>query len=249
VWQSRVEVPALDLNDNEQLRLLTKVFSTFSAECATIPRETTDDPTEFFLENDLFGGTDALVLYCMIRHLRPNRIVEVGSGFSSRMATLALRQNGRGDLLCIEPFPDETLTREFSARGNLVEARVQDVPLSVFETLGKNDILFVDSSHVVRIGGDVTHIVLSVLPQLASGVVIHIHDVFLPDEMPRDWIEGELRFWNEQYLLQAFLAYNKSFEIIFGTHYLNKCYPEAMRATFPKSPWWGGGSFWIRKCD
>jgi hypothetical protein len=246
-WRSRDEVPAVKFNEGTQLHLLEHVFPSFRDEYSAIPNDPVADTSAFYLRNDFFGGTDALASYCMIRHFHPRRIVEVGSGYSSRLAALACEKNGDTELICIEPFPDDILDRGFSGLTQLRRERVQDVDQSLFATLGPNDILFIDSSHVVRTGGDVTYLFLEVIPRLGPGVLVHVHDIFLPDEVRRDWLMDELRFWTEQYLLQAFLICNDAFEILLANHFLHKRHPEAMRATFPTSPWWGGGSFWMRR--
>ena|SRR5947209_1107563 len=195
----------------------------------------------------MFSGTDALALYCMVRHFRPRRIIEVGSGFSSRISAQALVKNGVGELTCIEPYPSELLVNGFPGLSKLVPNKVQDVPLETFEQLGDRDILFVDSSHVVQIGGDVNYLFLEVLPRLAAGVVVQVHDIFLPHHGRRDWVTEQYRFWTEQDLLQAFLAFNSAFEVLFANCYITQRFEAQMKKTFSQSPWWGGGSFWMRR--
>jgi hypothetical protein len=202
---------------------------------------------EFYLSNGAFEGTDALVLYCMVRHFRPNLVLEVGSGFSSRLSAQAALHNGNTEVVCIEPYPDEVLKRGFPGLTSLVSKRAQEVEVSFFDRLAAGDILFIDSSHVVKTGGDVTYLFLEVVPRLRPGVMVHVHDIFLPQEFPRSWIRDLHLFWTEQYLLQAFLAYNSEFEVLFANAYMGMRHQEEMQRTFPKSPWWGGGSFWIRR--
>jgi len=124
---------------------------------------------------------------------------------------------------------------------------VQTVPVAQFKQLEANDVLFIDSSHVVKIGSDVNYLFLEVLPRLRPGVIVHIHDIFLPNEYPRAWVLEQCRFWTEQYLLQAFLSFNSDFEIVFANSYMGRRHADMMKATFPNSPWWGGGSFWMRR--
>ena len=119
--------------------------------------------------------------------------------------------------------------------------------LEFFKQLQSGDILFIDSSHTVKIGGDVNYLFLEVLPRLNPGVIVHIHDILFPYDYRRDWVMDELRFWGEQYLLQSFLAFNSEFDVLFCNSYLADRYLEDFKATFPKSPWWGGGSFWMRR--
>ena len=247
IWSRPSELVGIDMNDAEQLRLLREVFPQFREEYEAIPTAPTEDPAEFHLNNGLFDGTDALVLYCMLRHLRPRRVIEIGSGYSSRLAARAARANGSTDLVCIEPYPDEVLRAGFAGLTSLIPSKVEDVPLDLFTELEASDVLFIDSSHVVRIGSDVTYLFLEVLPRLRPGVAVHVHDIFLPFEYPRDWVTGELRFWTEQYLLHAFLAFNSAFRVLFANSYANARYPTELRETFPSAPWWGGGSFWMQR--
>ena len=247
LWQTESEMPGVEMNDALQLQLLEEAFPRFRAEYDQFPRVPTDRPHEFYFDNPMFSGTDALALYCMVRHFQPERIIEVGSGFSSLVSAQALAKNGRGELTCIEPYPSELLSNGFPGLSRLIPKKVQDVGLELFQELGKDDILFIDSSHVVQIGGDVTFLFLEVLPRLAPGVVVHVHDIFLPLHGRQDWITEQYRFWTEQDLLQAFLAFNSEFEVLFCNNYLFRRHYEKMRATFSKSPWWGGGSFWMRR--
>jgi cephalosporin hydroxylase len=246
VWAPS-ELVGIDMNDDEQLHLLREVFPQFRGEYEALPTAPTDDHTAFHLENGLFGGTDALVLYCMLRHLRPRRVIEVGSGPSTRLSAQAARSNGSTELVCIEPYPDEVLQEGFEGLTSLITARVEEVSLDLFTALEADDVLFIDSSHVVRIGGDVAFLFLEVLPRLRPGVVVQVHDVFLPHQYPHEWVVDGLRFWNEQYLLQAFLASNSAFRVVLANSYLEARYPDVLRSTFPTSPWWGGGSFWFQR--
>jgi predicted O-methyltransferase YrrM len=246
-WRRKSSLPGIDMRDAEQLRLLRESFPAYRAEYDLIPRTASGREEEYYFENGFFGGTDALVLYCMIRHFRPQRIIEVGAGFSSRLAAQAASRNGGTRLTCIEPYPGEVLRRGFPGLESLIESPVQNVDGGPFDELTENDILFIDSSHVSKIGSDVNYLFLEVIPRLRPGVLVHVHDIFLPYEYPRGWVVDELRFWTEQYLLQAFLAFNSQFEVLFANSYVEATYPGALREVFPNSPWWGGGSFWMRR--
>ena len=140
----------------------------------------------------------------------------------------------------MEPFPDEILKGGFAGLAALEAKKVQEVRLDVFDRLESGDILFIDTSHVVKTAGDVNYLFLEVVPRLNPGVIIHVHDIFFPKEYPKEWVLDQQRFWTEQYLLQAFLAFNSEFEVLFGNSYIATRYPDAFRSTFPKSPWWGG---------
>jgi predicted O-methyltransferase YrrM len=236
----------LDLQ--EQQRLLA-TLAEFSSQF-----DWPEDPVpgrRFFINNDYFGPGDALILYSMIRHFRPRRIIEVGSGFSS---ALMLDTNDRlGDpkmeLCFIEPYPDRLeslLTKEDKKSVKLLAMPVQRVPLELFDALEANDILFIDSSHVAKIGSDVNHLFFSILPRLADGVLIHIHDIFYPFEYPREWLR-EGRSWNELYFLRAFLQYNSAFEVLLFNGYLWHHSASFIEARLPLMAINPGGSIWLRK--
>lgn len=247
LWNVPGNLPGIDFNEAVQLELLNRAFPRFKDEYNAFHHKPTNDPNDFFFENGLFGGTDALVLYCMVRHFRPRLVLEVGSGASSLLTAKAAIHNGNTQLICIEPYPNDRLRAGFPGLTRLIQEKVQKVGMETFDQLNAGDILFIDSSHVVNIGSDVKFLFLEVLPRLKPGVIVHVHDIFLPMEYRRDWVMNDFRFWNEQYFLQAFLAFNSAYEVMFSNSYLALTNREAMHATFPKSPWWGGGSFWMRR--
>ena len=247
LWDHPSELVGIDMNDSVQLDLLLNRFPKFRGEYEQFPTKPTGQPSRFHLNNDFFDGTDALVAYCMVRHFQPRLIIEVGSGFSSLIAAEAAAKNKSSALICIEPFPREFLRQRFPGLHSLIEKKVEDVDLDFFSQLGPGDILFIDSSHTVKIGGDVNYLFLEVLPRLKPGVIVHVHDIFLPFDYRRDWVMDEFRFWTEQYLLQAFLTFNSEFEVLMANSYLGHYHKEDLKTTFPNSPWWGGGSFWMRR--
>lgn len=248
LWNRPSALGGIDMNDRVQLDLLRNQFPRFRSEYDQFPAEPTGQPGHFHFNNGLFDGTDALVAYCMIRHFQPRVIIEVGSGFSSLVAAEAIVKNNNGStLVCIEPFPSDFLRKGFPGLQSLIEKKAEEIDLEFFSQLDSGDILFIDSSHTVKIGGDVNYLFLEVLPRLKPGVIVHIHDIFFPFDYPRDWVLDELRFWTEQYLLQAFLSFNSEFEVLMANHYLAHYYLEDFKRTFPGSPWWSGGSFWMRR--
>jgi predicted O-methyltransferase YrrM len=183
----------------------------------------------------------------MVRHFQPRLVIEVGSGFSSLVLGEAVAKNAGSTLICIEPFPREFLRKGFPGLQSLMEKKVQEIELDFFSKLESGDILFIDSSHTVKIGGDVNYLFLEVLPRLKPGVIVHVHDIFLPFEYRRDWVLDEFRFWTEQYLLQAFLTYNSEFEVLMANNYLNHYHQQDVKAAFPHLSNWGGGSLWMRR--
>ena len=247
LWDRPSELVGIDMNDSAQLDLLRRQFSKFRHEYEQLPTEPTEEPTRFYLNNGLFGGLDALVAYCMVRHFQPRLLVEIGSGFSSLVLGEALTKNNESNLVCIDPSPQNFLRQNLPGLHSLIEKRVQDIDVDFFSQLNHGDILFIDSSHTVKIGGDVNYLFLEVLPRLKPGVIVHIHDIFLPFDYRRDWVMEQFRFWSEQYLLQAFLMFNSEFEVLMANSYLNHYQREELKATFPTLPSWRGGSFWIRR--
>ena len=247
LWNRPSKLVGIDMNDSVQLDLLRKRFPKFREEYEQFPSKPTGGPSRFYLTNGLFDGTDALVAYCMVRHFQPHLIIEVGSGFSSLVSGEAAAKNKGSALICIEPFPQEFLKPGFPGLHSLIEKRVEDVDLNFFSQLGSGDILFIDSSHTVKIGGDVNYLFLELLPRLRPGVIVHVHDIFFPFDYRRDWVMDEFRFWSEQYLLQAFLSFNSEFEVLMSNSYLGYYYKEDLKATFPSLASWGGGSFWMRR--
>ena len=186
----------------------------------------------------------------MIRHWKPDRIIEVGCGASS-CVILDTREALQPDtkVTFIEPYPE--LLLKYIRPGDQAEVQIrkefiQDVPLAVFGELEENDILFIDTSHVSKLGSDVNFIFFEILPALKKGVIVHFHDVFYPFEYPETWIRNGT-FWNEAYLLRAFLMYNHDFEIMLFTSYLNHILPDEMKSGFPLSAAEPGGSLWLRR--
>jgi hypothetical protein len=256
IWNEPSKLTGINMNDAGQLQLLREQFPKYRNEYEQFPIDPTGEVGRFYLNNGLFDGVDALTAYCIIRHFQPRLIIEVGSGFSSLITAEAVRRGNHTKLICIEPFPREFLRRGFPGLDSLIEKKVQDVDLEFFSQLEDGDVLFIDSSHTVKIGGDVNYLFLEVLPRLKPGVIVHVHDIFFPFEYRRDWVMQQFRFWTEQYLLQAFLSFNSEFEVLLANSYLGLYHAEELRATFPTSPWWqdsrtdtpdGGTSFWMRR--
>ena len=247
LWDRPSELVGIDMNDAVQLDLLRNHFPKFRREYEQWPTKPTGESGRFYLRKRPFGGTDALVAYCMVRHFQPRLIIEVGSGYSSLVLAEAAAKINACSLICVEPFPSDFLSKGFPCLKALVTRKVEEIELDFFSQLEAGDILFIDSSHTVKIGGDVNYLFLEVLPRLKPGVIVHVHDIFFPFDYRRDWVLDEFRFWTEQYLLQAFLSFNSEFEVLLANKYLAYRYMEEFKTTFPTSPGWGGGSFWMRR--
>jgi hypothetical protein len=242
LWSQPSGLVGIDMNDSVQLDLLRNHFPKFRDEYENFPAEPPPG------QRRPFRGTDVLVAYCMVRHFQPRLIIEVGSGFSSLVLAQAAAKNKSSTLICIDPFPGELLRNgSIPALQLLIEKKVQDLDVQFFSQLDAGDILFIDTSHTVKIGGDVNYLFLEVLPRLQPGVIVHVHDIFLPFEYRRRWVLNECRFWTEQYLLQAFLTFNSEFEVLLANYYLSHYHKEHLRATFPDLHRWIGGSFWMRR--
>lgn len=219
------------------------------------PRNASSAPMEFSLENRSFSHICASFLYGMIRKYQPRRIVEIGSGNSSKVIRTALRDNAgdrEAEYIIIDPHCAFEEVQFSPCDVTIMRQPMEETELSVFTELAANDILFIDSSHTVRIGGDVNFAILDVLPALAPGVIVHFHDIVMPYEYPKTYaVNPRFRvFWTESYLLQAFLAFNSEYEILLPAAWLcnteletlKKCYPD-MSEPFD----WSSSSFWIRR--
>jgi hypothetical protein len=242
--ESERTLSAIDFNIEGQLDLL-RHFQ-YSEEIL----ELTDKKDFFDFNNNSFNNLDADMWYNYIRHFKPKRIIEIGSGNSTKLATLAIAKNKDVDAnyhcehICIEPFEMPWLE---SLNIKVYREKVETFPLDFFSQLEANDILFIDSSHVLRPQGDVLFEFLEILPVLKPGVIVHIHDIFTPQDYPHQWVVDDNRLWNEQYLLEAFLSYNNQWKItsalnLLRLHHieqLKKCSPNAMGGKF-------SGSFYIQ---
>lgn len=255
IWSRSSELPGIDLNPAPQIQLLEEFAEQNHAAWNSLAnRSSASKPNLFALGNDYFDCVDAEILFAMVRRFKPRRIYEIGSGYSTLLAKEAVQENRKQNSayvcehVAIDPFP-----ADFLNMGNdclkLVPERIQDIPLRMFEDLKKNDILFVDSSHILAIGSDVRFAYLEILPRLNPGVLVHLHDIFLPAEYPKEWVLGHHRFWNEQYIFQAFLTYNSEFEVLWAGHYMHLNHPDLLREKIPsyRYPTYNPTSFWIRR--
>ena len=237
----------IDLNEAVQLALRDS-FLLYYAE-VPFPDQFTE-PWRYHFDNIWFGTSDAITLYCMMRHYRPSRVVEVGSGFSSAVF-LDTSDCFLGDrVLCtfIDPNPERLRTLLHPGdelRHIVLTQRAQDTDLTIFESLGAGDILFIDSSHVAKVGSDVNWLLFEVLPRLSQGVVVHFHDVFYPFEYPEEWVHRGIG-WNEMYLLRAFLQFNTRFEIIYFNSFLEKAHSLWFEQHMPLCLAKPGQSLWLR---
>jgi predicted O-methyltransferase YrrM len=226
-------LPGIDLNEAGQLALLARL--SFADELRALPIAKPSE-IEFGFAQTMYGPGDAEIYYSLIRHFRPRRIIEIGSGQSTLIALAAIAANRADDLscactiTCIEPYEMPWLEQ---VAVDVVRERVETVALDRFAALGGNDILFIDSSHVIRPYGDVLREFHEILPSLAPGVLVHVHDIFTPRDYPEAWLRAQRRLWNEQYLLEAFLAFNPRFTVICAANWLKHNHWEAFSRACP----------------
>jgi len=234
IWPAEPDdPPGLDLRGAAQLDLLRQLAS------HRLPGGGPwEDPA-----NDQFPRQDAALLYAMVRRLAPERIVEVGSGWSTTVTARAIVDGGLSTrLTCIEPYP-RPFVSEIPEVSELRRERVELTPQPVFDELGAGDVLFIDSSHVVKTGSDVVHQLLEVVPRLADGVVVHVHDIFLPQDYPQGWVQAGFG-WTEQYLLQAYLSGSARAHVVAANRWLSLRHPTELEESLGPVGH-DGSSFWF----
>lgn len=255
LWLPKKDPPGIDMGYEKSVTLLEELAGTYQAEYGRFTNPAFISNGAFQLSNGRYGCGDAELLYSMVRHLKPSKIIEIGAGLSTLIMARAVCQNREDDqnyhchFLSIDPYPADYLQPLPPGITELRRMELQLVPLYEFLSLKAGDILFIDSSHVAKIGSDVVYEYLEILPSLPPGVFVHIHDVFLPQEYPAEWYKTDIVFWNEQYLLQAFLALNAEFEVVAPMHALHLRHPEVLEKVFPASKVFDfrPSSFWIKR--
>ena len=223
----------LDWNLSCQEELLDGPFSRFA--------------TEVSIEQNIgLSKLDAAVLHSMIRHFRPEKVVEIGSGESTKFAARACLMNQKegyvSQFVAIEPFPKQDLRQGIPGLTSLIEKRVEQVDP---EEITDCDLLFIDSSHIIGIGGDVNYEILELVPRLKPGALVHWHDIFLPNEYPKTWVKDHHCFWTEQYLVHAFMKFNSDFEVLWASKYMHISQADRLQAVFP---YFDSGKHQISSC-
>jgi hypothetical protein len=259
VWDARSPMTGIDFREASQLALLADLGQAFGAECRW-PLHATENPADYFVANSGFSYGCAASTHSMIRRLQPATVIEIGSGYSSRVISAALELNRRehgmeGRHMVVDPYPDELLKGSRFPATDVLAQRVELLDPSFVDVLKQGDVLFIDSGHTVRTGGDVNFLYLEVLPRLAAGVVVHVHDIALPREYPEVYATTPAfrQFWTEQYLLQAFLCFNPRFRVLLALNWLMIDHPDAFRRAFPlydpSIHASVSGSFWFSRVD
>ena len=244
-------LPGINWNIEIQLELLSNIdYKNELHGIDSLNGNSIEHNGKFYFNNGSFESGDAEFWYSLIRYKKPNVIIEIGSGWSTILAANAIKRNkeeiGKTTKhICIEPYENPWLN---NLNVNLERQKVENMGLDYFNKLGAGDMLFIDSSHVIRPNGDVVFEYLQLIPSLKKGVIVHIHDIFSPRNYLYDWIVKKNRFWNEQYILEAFLSFNKEWEIIGALNFLKHNYYDALKeiAPFLKKSW-EPGSFYIQR--
>jgi SAM-dependent methyltransferase/predicted O-methyltransferase YrrM len=251
LWQGRPLPRGIDWDLDAQLETVRRI-APYAHELEGVPQDMPPGPPRYHWRNDFWNGLDALVQYGLLREAKPSRVVEIGCGWSSLLMAEALSRNEaegtRADVDQIEPYARKELLSALPAHWNLHETILQRAPLELFEALGEGDVCFYDGSHVARAGSDVVWFFSEVIPRLAPGVIVHVHDVFWPSDYPEPWILERGQTWNEQYVLQAFLMYNREFEPLLGSSAVSSAYPDEVNELLGSLPTdMTGGSLWMRR--
>jgi hypothetical protein len=226
-------LPGIEWNRQGQLDLLAQF--TYAHELKDLPRHAGPEHG-YYLECGMFPPGDAEFWYQLVRSKKPRQIIEIGSGYSTLLARMAIERTSRENPgykcrhQCVEPYDMPWLAK---SGAEIIRSKVEELDTSFFSSLGPDDILFIDSSHVIRPDGDVLFEFLEILPTLAPGVIVHVHDIFSPRNYPADWLENQVLFWNEQYVLEAFLTQNPSWKVIGALNQLRHEQFDALQKVAP----------------
>lgn len=234
-WLAPRYEQGLDFRPAAQLQFLREAVRPYQHDFSLLCQEYRNGTEGFSLNNGYFESVDAEVLYAMLRHHIPRHIIEVGSGNSTRLMRQAIKDGGlQTHLTCIDPHPRVEMRQ---CADEFISAPLEETgAATALDSLAEGDILFIDSSHTVMTGGDVNFLFLEALPKLKPGVLIHIHDIFLPFDYPERWVVEERWGWNEQYLVHAFLAFNNIFEITWASRYMWEYHKDAVLSSMPNCP-------------
>jgi len=241
----------IDFNFETQLELFSKILN-YAEEFNYPENQNLEDIDRYFIKNEMYEELDGFILYAMIRHFKPKKIIEIGSGHSTKLCVDASNKNYNNCLItCIEPYRSNVIE---NLNVRIVKEKVENCPLSIFDTLEKNDFLIIDSSHIIKPYGDVIWEYLHILPKLKPGVIVHIHDIFLPFDYPKQWMQKEYRLYTEQWLLAAFLYQNNLWDVLFSAYpFFKNNYPlfktKLKGFNFKVDINVPPSSFWIQKKD
>jgi hypothetical protein len=240
-WDKEIPMLGVELNETEALSFAQQFLPSYFEEFRglfPIEKPSSSYPG-FYVLNGTYMVVDAHMLYGMIRYAKPRRMIEIGSGASTVVTQAAVQKNAQEDhsyrcaIYAIDPFPSPWLQQTDPSVLTVMTMKVQDVPLAFFDALEAGDILFIDSTHVVREGNDVLREYLEILPRLKPGVFVHVHDISLPKRYPKTYFDQNI-YWTEQYLLQAYLTYNQRVRVLWPGNAMLLHHAHAMLALFPE---------------
>lgn len=253
LWHDRPLPPGVEWDVDSQLNEVRRI-APHLAELENVPMDPPPGPPSYHWDNAFWRGADALVHYCLLRNLKPRRVIEVGAGWSSLLMADALKRNEDegsepAEVTQIEPYPRRELLSALPDHWTLHDVVLQRADLGLFESLEAGDVCFYDGSHVARAGSDVVWFFFEVLPRLKPGVLVHVHDIFWPSDYPDEWIFERGQTWNEQYVLQAFLMYNDAFEVLICNSMLFQLRHDAIEELYRdlQETQHSGVSVWLRK--
>jgi hypothetical protein len=236
IWQYETKLYGLNLREAEQLAHTERVVSSYRNEC-DFALKSAEIPYQYYMRNGTYGWLCATIYHSLIRYYKPRKLIEIGAGSSTYVSARAAMMNKKDgfdtQVYAVDPFPSPILQKGFPGLVEVLTKKAEDLAPEFYLSLEDGDILFIDSTHTVKTAGDVTYLFLEILPRLNPGVLIHVHDIFWPQDYPRKFLLDNHYFWAEQYLLQAFLAFNEHFEILWAGNYLPSKYPEKIQEIFP----------------
>jgi hypothetical protein len=249
IWGHQTkELPGIDLHEKEQLELLHQLSAHYNKQPWSDEKQ---KHLRYYFDNPNYSYGESIFLFCLLMHLKPKKVIEIGSGYSScvLLDTNELFLESTTLLTFIEPYPQllSALVKPSDKNAiHIIDRNLEDVEMSTYSALSEGDILFIDSTHVSKIGSDVNYLFFEILSRLKSGVYVHFHDIYFPFEYPKEWIyQG--RAWNEAYVLRAFLQYNNEFDIVLFNSFLGQFHKNVLQMEMPlcsKNP---GSSIWVRK--
>ena len=245
-WEAQKYTAGLRVDDQAALQFLSETCAPYRSEYRTFAPSPNGDESQYFLENGWFESVDAEILYSLLRRFQPANIVEVGSGFSTRVMRRAINEGKLATrITSIDPHPNTSVA---PYADECIKSPVEDIEAErIVDILNAGDILFIDSSHTVKTGGDVPYLFLEILPRLKPGVLIHIHDIFLPYDYPEKWVFEDWG-WTEQYLVHAFLSFNQAFDILWLGSYMWEHHAPEISALIPNaSPLARPSSLWLKR--
>ena len=243
-------LPGIDFREEQQIEFLQKLNFQKDFEDFLHHQDDKEKDLAFKFNNGSFESGDAEFLFNFVRRVKPNNVIEIGCGTSTKLISHALMLNkieNQSDYkhICIDPYEQPWLEKMEDVE--VLRQKLEDIDISLFNSLSQNDFLFIDSSHIIRPQGDVLREYLEIIPSLSSGVYVHVHDIFSPHDYLETWIKDNVRFWNEQYILESSLSNNSSYQIVAALNFLKNYHYDSIKAVCPfLTPDREPGSFYFK---